>query len=505
MSKDFCVIEFGTNAVKCLPFKDGESVFMRNSAIEKKDNGDLDAENVVNSVINFFNEAKSQGIDPERVYICATQGMRRSSQETQDEITKRIKEAIGRNIHILSPRKEARLSALGGLGLIPEPEDKREKKDYTLFIESGGGSTEVSLFDMTGKNIAMIDTVSIELGSDYKKVEKKSEEDAQKEIKAKISRLIENLEVKGIDASKSLGIVINASVATDIMWRKCASDEEKEAWKNRDKEHPDPQFSKPLITTKKRYSLSSKDFEYNLQKILQSIEAGEDRFASFEGHTSILSNIFAELHRFYGNSFDRTKILTTCGGLKEGAKDEIMLTAEKPEDEIEKTVFIRETEDIDEDDLITKIHKLKLTSDDRQKLQIYKEYYNRQKITTEYNDKDQFKASDGNKSIKYNSMNDVTIKNDKDSTDNKLYEKMILLAKLGGKNSVTFDNNVSLDLKLRIYAACQKYDVALTNFTFEESMLKDVSKATQNIVLNKTATPKTPKTAEKTYCETPVR
>lgn len=90
---------------------------------------------------------------------------------------------------------------------------------------------------------------------------------------------------------------------------------------------------------------------------------------------------------------------------------------------------------------------------------------------------------DGSK-LSYSEANKVSVKSANKSAGNDLYEDMILNAKNNGQKYVKFNDNVSLDTKLRIYSACVKYGFKVKNFEYNEKMLEQVSAKTKAIVQN---------------------
>ena len=160
-NNNFAVIDIGTNCVKSVFFINEKTVdidqcdALRNKVLTQKDDENLDPQEVLVHIQDYVNLAKEKGIPSNKVYIVATEALRISY--NKDEIINLIKEKIGRNIHIISPKREAYLSALGGFLYIRR--DFKSNPNKILYIESGGGSTEVSLFDISKKSFLSMEKI----------------------------------------------------------------------------------------------------------------------------------------------------------------------------------------------------------------------------------------------------------------------------------------------------------------------------------------------------------
>ena len=114
--KNFCVIDIGTNAVKIKIFSDGRYVSLRNKPIGQVNNN-VSKDDILRHVQDFIHEAKDGYQVPQnQVYIYATEGVRRAPDSKL--IQQEIEQKTQRRLHVLDPKREARLSALGGLSSI---------------------------------------------------------------------------------------------------------------------------------------------------------------------------------------------------------------------------------------------------------------------------------------------------------------------------------------------------------------------------------------------------
>lgn len=485
MANNFCIIDIGTNAVKCKLFANNKHVFVKNQAIKSQGYDDLDAASVVEAVDNIVKIADQHHVDPKRIYIAATEGLRTS--KNAEQIKEAITKKTGRKVHILSPKREAWLSVLGGLSLIPQSDTK--PPHYALYIESGGGSTEISVLDLQQKNIKLLDSISLPLGSKRYQIDN-DDAKTQSLVTEQISALMQRLKDKKIDLTSSLGVVVNATTASRIMWQ----------------QHTPNAAYDPLAITQNRLGLNTADFSAQLQGILASLphdqqslidkyQLKDEMLDGFGGYAHVLSHVFTALNNDLGDDFKKSEVITTVGGLKEGAFENVIKLDKQGQSpgQIEKTVFISgEIDDDDEDDeeednadLTTKISQLKLNKTDKVKLNIYKEYYQHHGYEAKFEEKTgQLRAQRAEQYVRYSSPDKLTIKNNPHAADNDMYERIVWLAKQSGSDSITFNETANLDIKLRIFAACQKHNMKITNFEFDKQMLTKVSPQTQNIVNN---------------------
>lgn len=162
----FAAIDIGSNAVRLLfanaykkngrphaekatliriPIRLGKDVYKKNAISKKR------ADNLVKTMKAFrllLDVYKPAGFE-----ACATAAMREAKNGT--EIIRRIRSETGIDIRIINGLEEAEIirSANG----FPTPEGK----DITMFIDLGGGSTEISVL----KNDDMIDAKSFNIGT----------------------------------------------------------------------------------------------------------------------------------------------------------------------------------------------------------------------------------------------------------------------------------------------------------------------------------------------------
>ena len=468
MANNFCVIDIGTNAVKCKLFNNGSYTTPFNKALTNSGKEDLDKDEVVSHITEFMQEAKEAGIDDKNVYICATEAFRTSA--NQEEIKAEVLAKTGRRVHIISARREAYLSAIGGLREIPA--DKLTAKNV-LYIESGGGSTEISLVDLSGKQPRIVATTSLPFGS------KRYGEKGDGAVYAKhIHGFIKHIEAKKFKVDESLACVINSSTASRIIAR----------------QYNAPAYS-PKITMDKQEHMSIRNFCNKLYELLKNrkditpeileqywIKDGD----GFMGHAYILNRILSELKKqHFPAPLNNVPVTTTIGGLKDGLAREIEAAKDKSPEAMEKrllTVFEDEQPPVSKEE---KIKELKgRINDDKHWIDSYKKFYTDKNDGYKCeSDENYLTVSDKNDNkIVYHSPNMAVIKQNKNSKDNKFYEDMIENSKRNGQCFVEFQDNVSLELKLKIYAACQKHGVTINNFTFEPQMLDEVSATTAQIV-----------------------
>ena len=157
--KNFCVIDIGTNAVKIKIFANGEYHILRNKRISQINNNVSKAD-IIRHVEDFIRTAKEEyDVNQNNIYILATEGVR--SAPNGKEIQLELEQKTNRKIHILDPKREARLSILGGLSSI----HLKNSPKQILFIESGGGSTEISFLNMRKRPFEIAATTSLPIGS----------------------------------------------------------------------------------------------------------------------------------------------------------------------------------------------------------------------------------------------------------------------------------------------------------------------------------------------------
>ncbi len=325
---NFCIIDIGTNAAKGdLFFRGRDKQF---EALRNKNINIADEDSVVTAVTELFEEAAQKGIKSEYTYIVATEGLRASS--NSESIMAKIKEKTGRNVHIISPEREAYFAILGGLNAIPE---RKNLPEYVLFVESGGGSTEISLVNTKKRGFPVISTVSLPLGSKRPLIDG-DEEKTQKLVTEKITEFKTKIAKKGLDIS-SLGMVINSGTASRIMWLK---------------NHTEGETYNAMRVTKNRYGLSLADFTDEVKTLVDDLNSDEQKvkdsfglsdsyISGFKGHAHVLAYITKEISQQFPNEAKNCQVLTTAGGLKDGAIQKIAYLDErgKSPEEIEQEMF----------------------------------------------------------------------------------------------------------------------------------------------------------------------
>lgn len=503
MAHDFGIIDIGTNAVKCKIFADGKYYTPKNKFLSNVGSNNLNKDEVIQYISEFLDLATEQGIDKKQIYIVATEAFRRSTnkKEIKDEITKKL----GKRVHIISPKREAWFSVLGGLSSIRL---KGERPRHVLYVESGGGSTEISLVDSSGKNIRLISSVSIPIGSKLHKIENDDNKTKQL-INQKISELLKSAQDKKIELDPSLRVVVNSTTASRIISRQY----------NR-KHH------NPAMTSKNQDKMGLGRFIFSCQNILKNHDTNQimqdywlkdEVLEGFIGHTYILNHVLDSIKKQTKAPFmSKVPITTTIGGLKDGIMEEIIRSDEKDSQKIEKNLFTigeknkeddqkqplseNKTKEDNQEQLLSEDKtETKSKDDSRQTSKIdekseskdwideYDEFY-KQRNSNYVCEKDKqnntFSVSDSHHKILYSQSKHVEITNDEQSSDNKIYEDMIKLAKEKGIEDIKFDKDVSLETKLRIYAACKKHGMKMKNFIYNPKMLENVSPKTKKIVLS---------------------
>lgn len=301
--KNFCVIDIGTNAVKIKIFANGEYHVLRNKHISQIDNN-VSKEDIIKHVEEFIRAAKEEySVNHENIYILATEGIR--SAPNGKEIQKELEQKTHRKVHILDPQREARLSILGGLSSIRLKNNPKQ----IMFIESGGGSTEISFLDMSKRPFSIVATTSLPIGSRNGKKALHQEQ--------KIKDFCAELKRKGIKIDSSAQIVINAVGASKLMAKQLEM----------------PGY-RPDFIAKHQKNISLNDFIQNCKEILaqknydsdfrKSYFVKEETVDGFIGHINVLHHIFDTLEEQTDLKISpKTPISTTLGGLKDGAAKEI--------------------------------------------------------------------------------------------------------------------------------------------------------------------------------------
>ena len=467
MSQNFCVIDIGTNTVKCKMFANGEYLTPRNKFLSGNDVENLDKEQIVSHISDFMEKAQAQGIDKNKIYIAATEGLRRS--KNKDEIIKEILEKFGRKVHIVSPKREAWLSALGGLSSVNF--DKANPKQV-LYIESGGGSTEVSLIDTSRKPMKLVSSISLPLGSKQRLIND-NEDDTNDLISKLMNEIVKDKKGKNRHLDPSLRVVINSTSAS------CVVGKQHKLNKINHKYIADKQFKIGIAN----FCKASTDIinQENDEALMKDFALNKETISGFKNHIYIINSVLQTLKNKSKAPFiSRIPITTTIGGFKDGLLSEIIEMGEKTPDEIEDSVFF-----INNKDNKTSDDKKEIKKNASNWIDDYKEYYtkkNKNYICELNDEKDKLTVKDNKNEVTYSSPNKVDISHDENSTNNRLYEDMIRLAKEKGITNIKFEDNVKLETKLRMYAACKKHGMKIQNFEFNSKMLDTISPETKKIV-----------------------
>lgn len=301
--KNFCVIDIGTNAVKIKIFSNGEYYILRNKHIAQIDNN-VSKEDILKHVEDFLRTAKEEyDVMPEHAYIYATEGIR--SAPNGKEIQEELEQKTHRKVHILDPQREARLSILGGLSSIR----LKNRPKHILFIESGGGSTEISFLDMSQRPFNIVASKSLPIGSRDGKQELHQEQ--------KLQEFCAELQEKGLKIDPSVQIVINAGGASKLI-----------------AQHLQKPSYRPDLLAKHQDTISLSDFTENCAKILSQQNYDDDfkkayflkpeTTNGFIGHINVLYHVLDTLQKQPDFNLPQdTNISTTLGGLKDGAAKEI--------------------------------------------------------------------------------------------------------------------------------------------------------------------------------------
>lgn len=123
-------VTFKKNTLIRVPLRLGDDAFIEKKISEKK------IENLIKTMSAFRNLMDVYGVT---AYLaCATSAMREAV--NGPEIVKQVKEKAGVNLEIVGGQREAKIIYASHF------EEKLEKKKNYLYIDVGGGSTELSFF-----------------------------------------------------------------------------------------------------------------------------------------------------------------------------------------------------------------------------------------------------------------------------------------------------------------------------------------------------------------------
>ena len=205
--------------------------------------------------------------------------------------------------------------------MIEIPQDRRPTQNI-LYIESGGGSTEISLADMSSRPLKIIATVSLPFGS------KRLKTDNNKDFSQVVSDFLKQIKEKDFDIHKPISCIINSTTAARIIAAQYKT-----------------QHFNSKTTMLKQARMNIKRFRTELNNILNNID--QDAFPTekywlkkrdyegFKNHCYILQKLFFELQtqKFPLNNISVT---TSIGGVKDGA---CYIAEKTPCDKIEANVF----------------------------------------------------------------------------------------------------------------------------------------------------------------------
>lgn len=446
MSKNnnFAVVDIGTNSVKCVCFSGGKTIDidqceeLRNKNLTQAADENLDPQELLKYIKEYIAVAKKQGIDADKVYIVATEAFRRSS--NKDEIIELIKKETGRKIHIISSKREAYLSALGGLSYIRK--NFKGKPNKILYIEAGGGSTEVSLFDTSKRSfLAMKETFSIPFGS---------KDDIKDEELAKYNIYFNKMLAK-ISKDDNIAVVVNSSAVARILARQ--HDKEKYL---------------PASVARDQLSMSVGDFgkklddimSMDLEEIRKKFYLGKGDPEGFINHCKILQYIMKQSSKVA----KKASLSTTIGGLKHGLKKEI----ERAKGDEKKIAQVLEKDNMkvgeeppveineDKNDKTWRIRVKKAIADVNANAEgkfYFEEEPSREK------DKLLTFVDQNNKEnkIQFASMNNASV-----CGDIQAYYAICMTAKKLGKK-INFGNFKTLEQKALLYQACLENGVDIAN------------------------------------------
>ncbi len=446
MSKNsnFAVIDIGTNSVKCICFSDGKTIDigqckeLRNKNLTQASGENLDPQELLKYIKEYIAVAKKQRIYADKVYIVATEAFRKSS--NKDAIIELIKKETGRKIHIISPKREAYLSALGGLSYIRK--NFKGNPNKILYVEAGGGSTEVSLFDTSKRSfLAMKETFSIPFGS---------KDDIKDEELAKYNIYFNKLMAK-IGKGDNVAVVVNSSAAARILAR----------------QHNLEKYI-PSSVARDQLSMSVDEFGENLtdilsmdsEKIKQNFYLGKGDSHGFVSHCKILQYIINQSSEIV----KKANLSTTIGGLKHGLKKEI----KKCQGDEKKIAHVLEIDNMkvgeeppvaDDEDKNDKIWRTRVKKAIAVVNADVKGKFYFEEEPTKEKDKPLTFVDKNNKEnkIKFVSMNNACV-----CGDIQAYYAICLTAKKLGKK-ISFGNFNTLEQKALLYQACLEKAVDIMN------------------------------------------
>ena len=438
--KNFCVIDIGTNAVKIKIFSNGEYHILRNKHIGKIDNNVSKAD-IIKHVEDYIRTARKEyNVQKKNMYIYATEGIR--SAPNGKEIQKELEHKTHRKVHILDPKREARLSILGGLTSIQLQNNPKQ----IFFIESGGGSTEISFLDISQSPFSIEAIQSLSIGSRNGKEKLHQEQ--------KIRDFCVALQRKGIKIDSSAQIIINAVGASKLMCKQLAM----------------PSY-RPDLIAEQQNTISIKNFIQNCEEILsqksydtdfqKSYFLKEENKDGFIGHINVLHHILNNMQEqleLPQNMF----ISTTLGGLKDGAAKEIELHYKK------EALNIKDNTD--------NLTSSSLSTQDKKHTVHIRHYYKKiaKEEKSQYIEKEDspyyqatIQRNNGEKlHIQATNTNSIGLTaqdkhGKKKIPDYEDFNKLVLFAK-EQEQVIEFGNIKSEEFKARLFLACIENNVSLT-------------------------------------------
>ena len=145
LSENVRPVTFKKNTLIRVPLRLGDDAFLEKKISDKK------IEDLVKTMLAFRNLMEVYGVT---TYLaCATSAMREAV--NGPEIVKQVKEIAGVNLEIVGGQREANIIHASHF------EEKLDKKKNYLYIDVGGGSTELSFFS----NGALVASQSFNIGT----------------------------------------------------------------------------------------------------------------------------------------------------------------------------------------------------------------------------------------------------------------------------------------------------------------------------------------------------
>lgn len=445
--KNFCVIDIGTNAVKIKIFSDGRYVSLRNKPISQINNN-VSKDDILHHVQDFIHEAEDgYQVSQNQIYLYATEGVRHApdGKLIQQELEQKTK----RKLHVLDPKREARLSALGGLSSI----ELKNNPKQVLYIESGGGSTEFSLLDMSVKPFGVIASQSLPVGS----------RDGKKRLTqyAAFDDFCKEVRKKGAVLGDSTQVVINSGAAARLIAKR----------------YKYPAF-RPAALEKNQNSISLKDFMDMSRRVLVKKDYDEafchDYFLTeglqegFVGHVNVLNHILKNLKQHDELKMaDALPITMTLGGLKDGIAQEIEYNYSQGNENLNVGETIAKGEKVfNSSDVIDKSYAAPLRQFYKDVAQKENEEYAEDEKSTEFHAVLKRQNGDNLHIYSKNTQN-VDLQLEGKNGKKKIpeysdFNNLVLYAKQKGQK-ISFGSIKSHEFRARLYLACLENKVEVKN------------------------------------------